>query len=258
MSVKPKSGSRNTRRRNLLIVILVIVLASSLFAYTMVRNNGSNHVKTEVELREAIDKAPYEEPVTIIIDNDITLSRGTLGIPVGKNITLTSKSNVGLVKLISTTSDTFLKVDGELILDGLCVTHATGATGTGVGVNPGGTFTMYNSEISNNAGGVVNGGTFKMYSGTISNNAAENGGGVTNFATFEMYGGEISGNTATMWGGGVNNGFGTFNMYGGSIFGNTARVGGGVFCDTSGAFNNFGGTISGNTSTYYEDNVHIM
>ena len=195
-----------------------MLVVSSLLVYTMITNNSSSQVKTEVELRDAIDKAAYEKSVVIVIDNDITLSRGPLVIPVGKNITLTSNSDTKLFKLISTTSYNTLNVDGELIIDGLCVTHTAGTTGVGVVVNIGGVFTMYNSEISNNAaGGVFNSGMFKMYSSTIFNNAADNGGGVHNNGIFEMFGGEISDNTANTWGGGVNNS-GTFSMHGGSIW----------------------------------------
>jgi len=257
MSVKPKSGSRNTRRRNLLITILVTVLvAASLFAYIMVMNNDSNHVKTEAELINAIEKAPYEKSVVIILDNDITLSRGTLVIPVSKSITLTSKNNVEIFKLISATSYTTIDVKGELILDGLCVTHTADTTGMGVVVHTGGAFTMYNSEISNNnAGGVSNSGTFKMYSGTISNNvggpAGMSVGGVFNGGTFEMYGGKISGNIVeTIQGGGVYNS-GTFIMSGGEISGNKAKYsGGGVANWSSGIFEMSGGKISDNTALY--------
>jgi hypothetical protein len=257
MSVKSKSGSYNTYRRNLLIVILVIVLvAASLFAYTMIMNNDSNHVKTEAELINAIDKAPYEKHVTIIIDNDITLSRGTLVIPAGKNITLASKSNVEIFKLISATSYTTLGVTGELILDGLCITHTTGTTGMGAGISTGGAFTMYNSEIlNNNAGGVSNSGTFKMYSGTISNNAGGSAGmsvgGVFNGGTFEMHGGKISNNAVeTTQGGGVYN-RGTFIMSGGEISDNTAKdSGGGVANWSSGIFEMSGGKTSDNTAPY--------
>ena len=110
------------------------------------------------------------------------------------------------------------------------ITHADGLTGTGVYLDPDGTFTMYGGSISGNS-------------------AAEKGGGVyMTRSTFRMLGGSVSGNKAK-YGGGVYVYSGVFTLSGGTISGNTAaEYGGGVYVILSAACTITGGTISGNTS----------
>ena len=120
---------------------------------------------------------------------------------------------------------------GKIINNKSALIGADTTQGGGVCVTGGGSFTMYNGEISGNGqadttvlaskqagtmfgGGVYVSGTFKMYGGKIADNVldvdisgktlAAYGGGVCARDTFEMYGGEISGNTVKKgYGGGV-------------------------------------------------------
>lgn len=267
MSVKPKSSSHGSRRRFLLIVslILVVVLISSLFVYVfVVDNKGVIHVKSEVELRRAIDGVKFSESAIIAFDRDVSLI-GTLIVPVGRDITLVSSKGDGFFKLFGPNGDTVLRVEsgGVLRLDGIIVTHANGINGNGVEVNVGGTLIMLDGEISNNicetfgglGGGVNNMGTFELYGGKISDNIFSlNGAGVSNSntAVFKMFGGVISNNTSLhSCGGGVSSS-GTFVMSGGVISGNIAKsvysgLGGGVYLSW-GTFEMSGGEISGNVA----------
>jgi hypothetical protein len=274
MAVNAKSKSR-CRTLIIVFLVLVVVLASSLFVYVFVidKNDGTIHVKSEVELRRAIDDVPFGESVTIIFDSDISVI-GTIIIPVGRDITLTSnKGDNDFFKLFGPNDVTDIKVEGGgvLRLDGIIVTHENGVYGRGVDVISGATFIMYDGEISNNnigykydgtGGGVYNDGVFEMYGGTISGNVAPSGGGgVCNRGSFMMSGGTISGNIAeeiysgdgswivgSLGGGGVYVTGGSFSMSDGTISGNTAGVGGGVYIYGGGSFEMAGGLISGNVA----------
>ena len=198
-------------------------------------------VKDETELRDAIRTGD----TTIVIDlkNDIELS-STLTIETGKTVTLMSNGvDGGFCKLIGApNSDTITIVrSGNLVLDGIIVTHNSGDMGRGVYVSSGATLILNSGEITENniytggsindaqfGGGVYNWGTFIMNGGTISKNSAYNGGGVHSVVTFEMNGGTISENTAAGAGGGVDN-LGTFEMTDGFFYKNIAVDGGGVF-----------------------------
>ncbi|MCL2133985.1 MAG: hypothetical protein FWH37_00270 [Candidatus Bathyarchaeota archaeon] len=256
----------NTSLKIFLLTFLIItVLISSLPTNTIA--NGSSetmenttHIKNENELKNATKNASNNRPITIILDNDITLT-STLNIEHG-DITLTSNKNSGFYKLISEASNTIIIGDGVLRLDGIIITHVDGTFGRGIGVSGNGQLFMYSGEISGNAatipeialsgGGVDNSGVFEMHGGVICNNTANSGGGVDNTGVFRMFGGEISGNVAGM-GGGVFS-IGTFNMSGGKIIGNTASYGGGVHC-WLGVFDRQSGVISGNTASNEGDNV---
>ena len=137
------------------------------------------------------------------------------------------------------------------------VTHGENKTGSGVGVEGNGTFTLYGGSISGNKtdtgnGGVLVYGTFTMCGGSISgNNAGSNGGGVAVMSggQFTMSGGSITGNTAASGSGGVyvNDSSSKFTMYGGSISGNNTNgyYGGGVYV-YDGTFKLQNGSITGN------------
>jgi hypothetical protein len=231
MHVKSKTGSR---RRTLLIVslIFVIVLVSSFVTYKFLSvSDGSMRVKSAAELRAAVNNAEVSVPTTVALTKDIAL--GTLVIPAGADITLTSAGNDGFFKLIGSTDESVITVQssGRLTLNGVIVTHTAGSMGCGVVVESGGTLIMVDGEISGNTadlgGGVSNHGSFIMAGGSITDNIAINrGGGIFSGGTFTMSGGVISNNRATDgFGGGVYNYYGTFNHSGGEIFGNIAAVG---------------------------------
>jgi len=262
----------------LLTSLSVIVLVSSLFVCLFAESSrgasleNAVHVKNETELKNAINNVSDNKSTTIVIDNDIALTE-SLKILANKNITLTSNKASGFYKLIGADGSSTITVEsnGVLKLDGVIVTHPKGTTGRGVMVDVGGTFIMYNGEVSGNSapmvyvvgmgeststgGGVCNWGVFEMYGGKVSNNHAYggSGGGVyVRRGIFTMFGGEISGNTAD-GGGGVCSG-GTFTMSGGTINNNLASRGGGVYNSMS-SFTISGGTITDNVASYFGGGV---
>ncbi|MDR2202796.1 MAG: hypothetical protein LBE76_00510 [Nitrososphaerota archaeon] len=275
---------RISRKSLLLTSLLVVVLVSSLFVCVFVMNGFSGaslenavHVKNEAELKNAINNAPDGKPITIALDNDITLTSyeeqsytynyqvAALIIPADKDITLTSNRSNGFYKLIGAVEtenhmDTILVGGGGILrLDGIIVTHKNGFLGRGVhiqSIGSDGVLYLYSGEISGNTvkspfsgGGVSNVGTFIMSGGKISGNTAgHSDGGVYTGGTFVMTGGEISGNTAGSCGGGVGTGYyGSFTMSGGIISDNTAMYGGGgVYLDIFSDCVLFGGEIFGN------------
>ncbi len=152
------------------------------------------------------------------------------------------------------------------------ITHADGLTGTGVYLDPDGTFTMYGGSISGNSAAEKGGGvymtrsTFRMLGGSVSGNKAKYGGGVYVYSgVFTLSGGTVSGNSSDEDGAGVYTA-GTFNMTGGSVSGNfttdaavtgyATKRGGGVYA--ADVFNMSGGTISGNTAAEYGGGVYVI
>jgi hypothetical protein len=261
--------------RLLLVSSILGLMLFSLFSCAMVGGAENSlmdvvHVKSETELRAAVDNAKTGTQIVIALDNDIILTEDTLLIKDEQNITLISNKINGFYQLIGATKDDpfFVRTisvarGGVLRLDGIIVTHVRGVYGSGVTVNRGGTLILLSGKISDNhvpniyadaglghyiyvceGGGVENHGVFKMFGGEITNNTAGiAGGGIYNKGTFTMHDGTISGNKAELCGGGVYNG-GTFGMFGGEITDNTAGESG---SDVSGVVDRFGGTISGNS-----------
>ena len=152
------------------------------------------------------------------------------------------------------------------------ITHADGLTGTGVYLDPDGTFTMYDGSISGNSAAEKGGGvymtrsTFRMLGGSVSGNKAKYGGGVYVYSgAFTLSGGSVSGNSSDEDGAGVYTA-GTFNMTGGSVSGNfttdaavtgyATKRGGGVYA--ADVFNMSGGTISDNTAAEYGGGVYVI
>lgn len=152
------------------------------------------------------------------------------------------------------------------------ITHADGLTGTGVYLDPDGTFTMYGGSISGNSAAEKGGGvymtrsTFRMLGGSVSGNKAKYGGGVYVYSgVFTLSGGTVADNSSDEDGAGVYTS-GTFNMTGGSVSGNfttdaavtgyATKRGGGVYA--ADVFNMSGGTISGNTAAEYGGGVYVI
>ena len=217
-------------------------------------------VDSEAALRQAV--ADHEE-AEITLVSDITLVEGALDIPAGKSIALS-----GSGALIAGGDFDAIEVSGSLTLNGISVTHASGATGRGVYVAGGGELFLSSGEISGNTisgdgnygGGVHNQGKFVMDGGSIINNDAFYGGGVFSTAdssdiiSFVMNGGTISNNKAYSAGGGVMNARGSFLMYNGVISANyTVLFGAGVYIGTpenninTTVFTMYDGIITGNT-----------
>jgi len=253
-----------------------VLLGLALFIYAQIDTEtltaeGETYVRTEVELRNAVKDSAKGTAVVIVLGRHINLTKTTLTIPSGAKITLrsnkeaTKKEGVEFFRLSGVEDESTLTVEtgGLLNLEGIIVTHNKGAYGWGVDVNPGGTLTMIDGEISNNTagigGGIYNQGNFSLSGGTITQNTAEEGAGVYNGnnatpdrANFTMSGGEISNNIANRGGGGVDNcGSCIFSLTGGVISGNTAKQGGGgVNNHHSGIFYLIDGIISGNIANW--------
>ena len=215
------------------------------------------------ELRQAVQNAPVNTPVTISVTQSFNIT-GTITIPAGRDITITSDAIIRTLKRGLGVTDDLFTVESEASLtmenitidgnkDNYIILNANGSL-----VIVSGTFIMNNgTRLQNNridgtnyGGGVhvQNHGTFTMTGGTISGNSARYGGGVDVYdSTFTMTGGTISGNSATYDGGGVNVRYSTFTVTGGAITGNSAGSGGGVNV-FEGTFNMSGGAISGNSA----------
>lgn len=256
MATKVKTLLSGGHKR-LLFVSLLFILAVfvSLCIYTLTVDIGNSslegavHVRSETELRAAINKTTPNVPVVIALDRDIKLTEGPLFIGVNQDITLTSNKANGFYKLIGAKEEThdiglsmtfrystiIVGYGGVLRLDGIIITHAKGIPGEGVAVDRGGTLILYDGKISDNnnpraymghAHYVGNGGGvsiyfdgfFEMYGGEISGNTAYCGGGVHTWGNFTMYDGIISDNNADYSGGGV---YGTVDRVGGEIYNNT-------------------------------------
>jgi hypothetical protein len=181
---------------------------------------------------------------------------------VGSGVTLTLGNNITLK------AGVIVNQSGALIMNtGSKITgNANDYSSGGVYLQPGGTFTMHNGEISGNhlyGVYVSQSASFTMHNGKIADNKAcgvylQTGG------TFTMNNGEISGNTASTkgynygssgYGGGVyvdGNGA-SFTMNNGKISRNTAYFCGGGVCVMTGTFTMNGGEISGNSSSYNYD-----
>ena len=217
-------------------------------------------------------RAGNSEPYVIYIEDDIPLTRTTLAIPGGADITLRSADNGNHTLVAMGTNFTGITVEhgATLTIDGVNITRIS-LSGAGRGIINHGTLVLLDGAIfghtgTADGGGVLNHGTFTMYGGEIRDNnvsasADRQGGGVLNHGTFIMNGGTISGNGVTVhdsWsnatgrGGGVfNQSWATFEFNGGEISGNTVSAsdvgqGGGVFNAGWATFEFNGGKIGGN------------
>jgi hypothetical protein len=271
-----KDKSSGLRKKWVIPVVLIMILLFSLSICVFVpwvgRQNANIkngvHVGDVNELKKAIDNAPDGVRVAIIFDKGIALTESLI-IPANKDISLSSNSNFEFFKLVGMfgTSTIIVESDSVLRLDGINVTHANGATGTGVTINSDGTLIMSDGVIFGNtcgyaeyAGGGVanNGGTVNLLGGAISNNKARAGSGIdNNYGTVNVSDGVIANNTAEEYGGGVANRGGIFSMSGGIIVNNTATTGGGVHIWTATDFTMSGGIVSNNTANEAGGGVYI-
>jgi len=234
-------------KKSLFVPLMVAFLVSFLFVGVFtprVEGQTTVHVGTESELRAAVSNAANGVRVDITLDKEIGLTGSSLIIPANKDITLRSNGNTEF-ELFGTSGANTIMVEnqGVLTLAGITVTHASGATGGGVGVGSGGRLTMTSGKISGNSGnGVSNQGNFTLSGGTISNNSD----GVViasisfdSISNFTMTGGEIANNTHGV---GLSDRISNFNMTNGKIAGNTDY---GVY-NYVGSFTMSGGEISNN------------
>ncbi|MCL1846824.1 MAG: InlB B-repeat-containing protein [Coriobacteriia bacterium] len=198
---------------------------------------SSYNVATATELLDVIALLPINDPTTINLTADITLTT-TLVIPIARDIILT-----GSFKLIGADGEETILVDRDatLTIDGITVTHDAGASGASRGVY------------------VQRGAFLYLVSGAISGNYANiSGAGVYLIGSFSISGGTIANNTSTVYGGGVYMGSGSvLNMSAGTISDNQGSLGGGVYI-ASGAFTMTGGTISDNTAGAHAGGVDVV
>jgi len=258
MNVKFKFGLRGVRGCGLFFgflmsVLLVVSLFSCLLVVGAVGPSLVGPVESEAELVAAVNDAQSGVPVVIALGKAIVLS-APLRIPANVDVTLESEggANFRLVGAAGV-STVIVESAGILRLNGIIVTHDSGARGSGVNVTSGGTLILLSGMISNNlvseGAGVANYGVFTMSGGAVSNNTATNGGGVLNYGSFTLSGGEIFNNTYC----GVFNG-GNFVMSGGKNFNNT---GSGVVIDYNGNFSMAGGEIYKNNAGVGGGGVYI-
>ena len=207
--------------------------------------------------------------VTLTVNGTVNTPSNRIGFDSGSSARTMIINGNGTINL---TGKGHLLVIGEgrkLTLDGVTLVGIADNNQPLVGAYDGGELVMVSGAITGNSrtsdewasgGGVEvgNGGTFTLSGGVISGNSArESGGGVhINNATFIMSGGTISGNSvigdrthgSSGGGVGVNDG-GTFTMSGGTITDNSAYNGGGVRLGwEKGTFTMTGGAITGNTA----------
>jgi len=238
-------------------------------------------VDSWVGLREAIDAAPANVPVTIEIANSfaapIEEPHGSrITIPADRQITLVSTDTEPGYYNVRTLTQTRSQrnfawghfwVSGSLTLEQNITLSGSVENGTnrfgGVFVEGRGTFTMNEGSMIENCGdsavvvhgnmgaGESNRATFYMNGGTIRNNSGANGGGVnvSGNSHMNMSGGSIENNTASTRGGGIHKTAGSVNISGGVITGNTAPQGGGINLHGGSTLVITGGSITNNTAT---------
>jgi len=270
------------------IFLLSVLLLFGLFMPTAYAATAS--VSSWNELQTAIGTAT--EPTTITVTTSFPATGGAITIPAGTDITLVGATGTEVITQSATGQRHFI-VQGTLTLQNVTLDGANnavigggvdvygaftmqtgsqisssravgtgnGSLGGGIHVFPGGSFTMTDGLISQNAaawagGGVlVDGGTMTMSGGQIMGNTANSSGGgieMRNGASLTMTGGIISQNTSTTAvavGGGVELKSSNFTMSGGQIMQNRTVYGGGVHADANSIFTMTGGQIINNTAT---------
>jgi len=270
MTIKSTIDRHGSRHRTLLIVSLALVAGVLIFAFfeysllatdsgsgpMAIGTDGSTHVKSATELRNAINNVKVGGHVKIVLNEDISLDY-VLTIPADTDITLTSTDKTNFFRLVGLDGQNTIVVNSGavLTLDGIIVTHKSDYSGQGVLVDGDATLIMIDGKISGNsnpytAGGGVNirtNGVFKLVGGEISDNIAAGSGGVYTAGVFEMLGGKITNNQAKRSsGGGVYvDSRGSFTLTNGEISNNTATCGGGVYV-INGQFSMSGGIIANN------------
>ena len=257
-NVQRRSLYSGKNKKAIISIALLIFLLLSLLPFASAM--GSNlqvvplgeefSVSTMTELTGAIESAPAGVQRVILLENDLTMTGGTLTLPAGSMISLGSIQGESFT-LLRTTGGRHFHVPLGSSLELLNIT-ISGSYPTvsiehgGISVNgdlfmgPGGA--IINNHALNAAGvDLTSGGNFTMTGGEIAGNVALNGGGGVRVAAgslFEMSDGIIRDNEAhSFYGGaGVNVFGGAFSMSGGIITENTAfddgrsyaGVGGGV------------------------------
>jgi|GEM_PF-6256089 len=206
------------------------------------------------ELKQLLNNAPADTPVTIELTADITYTSPVdlITIAAGKVIRLTSADDPdspfaidasSLTHVIQVDTGAYLTLEDITIKGGDFQYLSSNQGGSGVNVN--GTLIInsgtvitenYSTGYEHNGGGVgvAENGTVVMNDGEIVDNHAYNGGGVCTLydsSQFIMNGGEITNNTAEYYGGGIHQQSGTVYINGGTISSNESEQwGGGLSC----------------------------
>ena len=250
-------------KKRLLSLLLILCLCAALLPAMVLAEDNVTIVKTEGELKDAIEKGgsiqlgeKIELAAVLEINNTVTLDLNghvitkdvnaggikTVSIGDGGHLTLTDSSNgIGAISdfdgSVHVLAGGTFTMNGGRLLAGRALGGDIRARGGGVLVDKDGLFVMNGGSIESclangDGGGVYVNGMFRMTGGTIYNCGTEEA----------SYGGTHSD------GGGVYVATsGTFEMTDGSIEGCCAWInGGGVYVNTNGTFNMSGGTIRNN------------
>ena len=250
-------------KKRLLSLLLILCLCAALLPVAVFAEDNVTIVKTEEELKDAIEKGgsiqlgeKIELAAVLEINNTVTLDLNghvitkdvnaggikTVSIGDGGHLTLTDSSNgIGAISdfdgSVHVLAGGTFTMNGGRLLAGRALGGDIRARGGGVLVDKDGLFVMNGGSIESclangDGGGVYVNGMFRMTGGKIYNCGTE----------------EASYDGTHSDGGGV---FiassGMFEMSGGSIEGCCAWInGGGVYVNTNGTFKMSGGTIRNN------------
>ena len=234
-----------------------------------------NHEELESAV-EMIASYAQNRQITVIMMQDFNATGGTIVIPTGVDIILTSYTD-NVFTYTRTTIGRHFSVNGGRLTLGQNITLSGGEANNtnnsgGVIVRSGGTFTMNNGSVIEHCRWTTPSGDSWMTLGGGAVLLSGHGLTISTRATFNMYGGEIRDNTALL-GGGVQIGPNSrMNMSGGSITGNKALTtfmphysissgrGGGVHVNwgtiaSDQGFNMIGGSITNNRAGIYGGGV---
>jgi CSLREA domain-containing protein len=245
----------------------------SAFTVTTTADNGDNSNPVPGSLREAITQANANSSTAgSVIDFDIpTTDPGYNATTNSSTITLCSTlllSESAGPEVIQGPGANLLTISGNLTyidnnpvgigvfqvdsgttctLSGL--TFANGFATNGGGIDNGGTLTVTDSTITNNAasnsgGGINNSGTLTITDTAIANNRANSGGGIRNQGILTVTGSTIANNGA-IGGAGIENS-GTLTLTNSTIASNTTNAEG-----EGGGIDNFGTLTAINTTIAY-------
>ncbi|MGF1470997.1 MAG: choice-of-anchor Q domain-containing protein [Rubrobacteraceae bacterium] len=204
---------------------------------------------SECTLREAIEEANgngESDTITFSVTGTIALTDGELQIEddsADPDLTIDGPGTDQLTVDGDTSVRVFYIEEANATIEGLTITQGfTVAPGGGGVFNDGGTLTINDASVFDNAsessgGGIANdAGTMTINDSTVSGNFDQgSGGGVANFpgGTVEINNSTVSGNSTTGFeGGGIFNDRGTLTVNRSTISGNDSTDGGGIFTRT--------------------------
>jgi hypothetical protein len=210
-------------------------------------------------LRQAIidsNTNPGEDVITFNVTGTITLTTGELLITDG--VSILGPGATAITVSGNNTSRVFNIViaGGNVAISELAISNGNAGLASGGGIlNEGGTLTLTNTTLSDNAsgsgGGISNFGSTTIANSTLSGNAAgTSGGGIANFGgKVTLTNSTVSGNSAGS-GGGIENVFANTMTFisNSSVVNNSSTMGGGGIQTGSGTFTVKNSIIANNTT----------